>query len=84
MSMVGTPTDNPIIESINGWIKEELKYDFDLKIVKFFPEFIKNYVYYFNNERHSCKLNSPLFNLKSNKDLSNLSFLCLFSIDNFT
>ena len=57
MSRVGTPTDNPIIESINGWIKEELKHDFDLKNVKSFPEFIENYVYYFNNERLSCKLN---------------------------
>ena len=57
MSRIGTPTDNPIIESINGWIKEELKHDFDLKNVKSFPEFIENYVYYFNNERLSCKLN---------------------------
>ena len=57
MSRVGTPTDNPIIESINGWIKEELKHDFDLKNVKSFPEFIENYVYYFNNERLSSKLN---------------------------
>ena len=24
MSRVGTPTDNPIIEALNGWIKEEL------------------------------------------------------------
>ena len=36
MSRVGTPTDTPIIESINGWIKEEFKHDFDLKSIKFF------------------------------------------------
>jgi len=28
MSRVGTPTDNPIIEALNGWIKDELKIDF--------------------------------------------------------
>lgn len=28
MSRVGTPTDNSIIESINGWIKEEMRVDF--------------------------------------------------------
>ena len=27
MSRVGTPTDNPIIEALNGWIKEELFLD---------------------------------------------------------
>ena len=31
MSRAGTPTDNPIDESINGWIKEELFIDFNLK-----------------------------------------------------
>ena len=31
MSRAGTPTDNPVNESLNGWIKEELIVDFDLK-----------------------------------------------------
>lgn len=57
MSRVGTLTDNPIIESLNGWIKEEMKIDFDLKAVDGIPSFIENYVYYFNNERLSYKLN---------------------------
>ena len=30
MSRGGTPTDNPIIEALNGWMKEELYLDFDL------------------------------------------------------
>ena len=30
MSRAGTPTDNPIIEALNGWIKEELAIDFNL------------------------------------------------------
>ena len=29
MSRAGTPTDNPVDESLNGWIKEELFPDFD-------------------------------------------------------
>ncbi len=31
MSRAGTPTDNPVNESLNGWIKEELIIDFNLK-----------------------------------------------------
>ena len=30
MSRARTPTDNPVDESLNGWIKEELFLDFDL------------------------------------------------------
>ena len=30
MSREGTPTDNPIIEALNGWMKEELYLDFRL------------------------------------------------------
>ncbi len=30
MSRARTPTDNPIIESLNGWIKEELYKDFKI------------------------------------------------------
>ena len=37
MSRVGTPTDNPIIEALNGWIKEELFLDFDLAHAKDAP-----------------------------------------------
>ena len=32
MSREGTPTDNPIIEARNGWMKEELNLDFRLAI----------------------------------------------------
>ncbi|MBQ2310138.1 MAG: transposase family protein, partial [Erysipelotrichales bacterium] len=31
MSRAGTPTDNPVNESLNGWIKEELFLDFHLR-----------------------------------------------------
>lgn len=29
MSKAGTPTDNPIIESLNGWLKKEMYIDFN-------------------------------------------------------
>ena len=51
MSRGGTPTDNPIIEALNGWIKNELYLDFDLTHAKNVPELLNQYVYYFNNQR---------------------------------
>ena len=39
MSRVGTPTDNPIIESLNGWIKQEMRIDFDLRSIQNIPSF---------------------------------------------
>jgi len=56
MSRVATPTDNPIIESLNGWIKEEMKIDFNLRETDNLPAFIDNYVHYFNTERLSAAL----------------------------
>lgn len=54
MSRAGKPTDNPVNESLNGWIKEELFIDF--KIDKCFSrsEFkatIERYVKFYNEER---------------------------------
>jgi len=57
MSRVGTPTDNPVNESLNGWIKEELFIDFDLKHSKDVPNLIKLYINYYNNERPAYSLN---------------------------
>ena len=56
MSRVATPTDNPIIEAINGWIKEELYIDFGLYRSQDIPRLINNYIHYFNNYRLSSKL----------------------------
>lgn len=56
MSRAGTPTDNPVNESLNGWIKEELILDFDLKHCNDVPKLIAEYIYYFNNERPSYAL----------------------------
>ena len=57
MSRAGTPTDNPINESLNGWIKEELFIDFDLKHSVDVPNLIKLYINYYNNERPAYSLN---------------------------
>lgn len=56
MSRAGTPTDNPVNESLNGWIKEELFIDFDLKHSNDVPNLIKLYIEYYNNERPSYAL----------------------------
>ena len=57
MSRRGTPTDNPIIESLNGWIKEELCKDFNLYKTTDIRKTIKEFIYYFNNERLAYSLN---------------------------
>ena len=57
MSRGGTPTDNPIIEALNGWIKEELFNDFDLANAEDVNEVINDYVKYYNEERPAYSLN---------------------------
>ncbi len=62
MSRAGTPTDNPIIEAINGWIKAEMRIDFkhckDMNVY----DFIDNYVSYYNYERpaYALKYKTPI------------------------
>ena len=75
MSRAGTPTDNPVNESLNGWIKEELFIDFNLKQSDNVAKTIKDYVYYFNNDRpaYSLKYKTPT-QFKSELEL-NCSFL---------
>lgn len=51
MSRAGTPTDNPIDESLNGWIKDELFIDFNLKKCDDVLSLIKEYIYYYNFKR---------------------------------
>ncbi len=57
MSRVGTPTDNPIIESVNGWIKEEMRVDFRYWLEDDIFKFVEKYVHYYNNERPAYALN---------------------------
>lgn len=56
MSRGGTPTDNPIMEALNGWIKEELYLDFNLAEAYDVPILLNQYVEYFNNKRPAATL----------------------------
>lgn len=52
MSRAGKPTDNPVNESLNGWIKEEIYIDFKLEKCRDrdeILEIIKRYVKYYNS-----------------------------------
>lgn len=62
MSRAGTPTDNPVNESLNGWIKEELFVDFKLNKSDNIYKTLDEYVYYYNNERpaYSLKYKTPI------------------------
>ena len=54
MSRAGKPTDNPVNESINGWMKEELYMDFrinECRSREAFEEILKNYKDFYNNHR---------------------------------
>lgn len=54
MSRAGKPTDNPVNESLNGWIKEEIYIDFKLEKCRDreeVVEIIKRYVKYYNSQR---------------------------------
>lgn len=56
MSRVGTPTDNPIIESINGWIKSEIASDYDINEYSDISKFLQEFVRYYNNDRPAYAL----------------------------
>ena len=56
MSRAGTPTDNPVIEAINGWIKDEIRTDFNFNEVDNVRHFLKDYILYFNNLRPAAAL----------------------------
>lgn len=56
MSRIATPTDNPVLESINGWIKDELRIDFNMHKVKDIHKLIRDYVKYYNQTRLACAL----------------------------
>lgn len=56
MSRGGTPTDNPVIEALNGWIKEELYLDYGLKDADDVPALLDTYVEFFNTRRPAAAL----------------------------
>ncbi len=54
MSRAGKPTDNPVNEALNGWIKEELMMDFKIDHCESREDFIstiKSYMEYYNTKR---------------------------------
>lgn len=54
MSRAGKPTDNPVNEALNGWIKEELYMDFKFAECKSREEarsILEKYVKYYNEQR---------------------------------
>ena len=62
MSRAGTPTDNPVIESKNGWIKKEMHIDFDNNNYNTVQEFIDDIVWDNNNYRpsHALQYKNPV------------------------
>ena len=56
MSRAGTPTDNPVIESKNGWIKKEMYIDFDINNYTTVQELIDDIIWDNNNYRPSFAL----------------------------
>ena len=57
MSRIGTPTDNPIIESKNGWLKKEMYIDFNQNDYETVEEYIDAIIEDHNNYRPSYALN---------------------------
>lgn len=57
MSRIATPTDNPIIESKNGWLKKEIFIDFNPNDYETVEEFIEAVIYDHNYLRPSFALN---------------------------
>ena len=43
----GRPTENGAMESINGWVKEELLRDFMIDELDTFEKILEKYIYYF-------------------------------------
>ena len=57
MSRSGTPTDNPVIESMNGWIKAQIEADYQIDDWDSIESFLRFYVHYYNHERPMYRLN---------------------------
>ena len=76
MSRGGTPTDNPIIEALNGWMKEELYLDFNLGHAQDVPALLDQYVFFFNNHRrHAALATKAQFSTRPNWAFLNYLFL---------
>lgn len=85
MSRVGTPTDNPIMEAPNGWMKEKLRLDFGLATTDDIPLLLHQYRYYLNNKHPATVLcyKSPVQYNEPNRAF-NMVFLCLLYLKKYT
>ena len=59
MSRAGTPTDNASMESINGWIKDEMFRDLHVSSNENIKKEISDYIKFYNEERPAYSLNYP-------------------------
>lgn len=61
MSRAGTPTDNPIMESFNGWMKSEIELNFNINDWETIDKFLAFYVDFYNNRRpaYALKYKTP-------------------------
>ena len=76
MSKPGKPTENGAMESMNGWIKEELFIDFKINSSNNIFEEIEKYIHYFNFERPQCCL-GYLTPMQYKKQFENTPSNCL-------
>ena len=53
----GTPTDNPVIEAVNGRIKQEMRLDFSLHLCGNLQAAPDEFVFYYNHIRPALALN---------------------------
>ena len=76
MSRAGTPTDNAVMEAINGWIKAELFTDFHVIGNDRIEQGIAEYVTFFNEQRPAYSLNylTPKQFRESYSQISAVSF----------
>ena len=86
MSRAGTPTDNPIIESLNGWMKAELILDFGISKVSSLKKTLDQYVLYFNSEHFAAALDyKPQSSTELNWGSDAMTFYsCLLLLDRCT
>ena len=59
MSRAGTPTDNAAMESIIGWVKEEIFNDFNIKDSDDPVKTIESYIKFFNEEKTCICIKLP-------------------------
>jgi len=57
MSRVATPRDNPVLEAMNGWFKDGLRFDFQLRDAQDIHKAIHEYIKYYNQVRLAYALN---------------------------